>query len=116
MGSKSSMARWTCARETVLRAMWAKLVLDLGEPPLDLADALVEFGEPFRGQAVLTGAVATERGHHASRFLTALPVLALESLLLGLEREHALDTLLFHGENLMFIREDPSRPASWLLC
>jgi hypothetical protein len=29
---------------------------DAGEPPLDLADALVELGEPFRGQAALPDA------------------------------------------------------------
>jgi hypothetical protein len=43
-----------------------------------LVTALVERGEAFRGQAVLAGTVAPKRCHHASRFLAALPVLALK--------------------------------------
>ena len=74
--------------------MRASSSLDLGKPPLDLADALVELGKPFRGQAVLPGAIAAERCHHASRFLAALPVLALEPLLLGLKRARARYLLL----------------------
>jgi hypothetical protein len=51
-----------CARDGAPRDA-GELVLDLGEPPLDLVDALVELGEAFRGQAILPGAVAHQRCH-----------------------------------------------------